>query len=160
MKLVFKLIFCVFSYLNYFIKKIFKRDFLLYLKILIENNSYKKINILNQTVNFFIPNELINWRVETLFTKEPETLEWIDKFSNTDEVVFWDIGANIGLYSIYAAKKHHRASIVAFEPSTSNLRVLSRNVSINNLDEQIIINQLPLAEKEIGYQKMYRRFCP
>ena len=38
------------------------------------------------------------------FSKEPETLEWIDNFSK-DSSIFWDIGANIGLYSIYNSIK-------------------------------------------------------
>ena len=62
-----------------------------------------------------------------LLTKEPETLEWIDQFKG-DKIVFWDIGANVGLYSIYAALKHKDIQIISFEPSVNNLRVLSRNI--------------------------------
>ena len=51
--------------------------------------------------------------------------------------LFIDIGANIGLYSIYAAIKHSNSEVISFEPSTSNLRVLSRNISINKLEEKI-----------------------
>ena len=54
-------------------------------------------------------------------------------------MIFWDIGANIGIYSIYAALKHQHIQVVSFEPSTSNLRILSRNISINNLDEKILL---------------------
>ena len=42
--------------------------------------------------------------------------------------LIFDIGANIGLYSIYAAYKFQKIEITAFEPSTSNLRILSRNI--------------------------------
>ena len=59
--------------------------------------------------------------------------------------MFWDIGANIGLYSLYAATVHEDIEIISFEPSTSNLRVLSRNISINNLSSKVKINQLPLC---------------
>ena len=38
--------------------------------------------------------ETNKWRVDTLFLKEPETLEWIDTFDNNKEFIFWDIGAN------------------------------------------------------------------
>ena len=51
---------------------------------------------------FSVPNSLSYYRVNTFSSKEPETLEWIDSFSA--DSVFWDIGANVGLYSIYAAK--------------------------------------------------------
>jgi len=43
------------------------------------------------------------WRSQTLFTKEPEMIEWIDSIDSGS--TFWDIGANIGLYSIYGAVK-------------------------------------------------------
>ena len=60
---------------------------------------------------------------------------------------FWDIGANIGLYSIYNALKNDKSITYAFEPSTSNLRVLSRNISINNLEQKIKIFTNPLTNK-------------
>ena len=92
--------------------------------------------------------------METFFTKEPETLEWIDSFDDNSKIIFWDIGANIGLYSIYAALKFKNIEVVSFEPSTSNLRVLSRNISINKLENKIKINQFPLTNKENQYLMM------
>ena len=76
-------------------------------------------------------NELTKYRATTFSTKEPETLRWIDEFGGKG--VFYDIGANIGLYSIYNSLKHPKSITIAFEPSSSNLRVLTRNISINNL---------------------------
>ena len=39
-------------------------------------------------------------------TKEPETLEWINSFEYRENSIFWDVGANIGLYSIYNTLKN------------------------------------------------------
>ncbi len=133
---------------------IFKRSFLVWFKEFINEDSYKKIKIFNKDVIFFVPNKLTEWRVDTLFQAEPETLNWIDNFNSNEKIIFWDIGANIGLYSIYAALKHPKTEIVSFEPSTSNLRVLSRNISINNLENRIKINQFPLTDKENKYLMM------
>ena len=60
----------------------------------------KKIK--NRKMKFYEPNNLISWRVRTILDKEPDTIEWIDNFSidNNDNFIFWDIGANIGLYSL------------------------------------------------------------
>ena len=66
-----------------------------------EKKSYIKKKFLNQEVNFFIPNQIIAWRVKTLFTQEPETIEWINNFDNNVNI-FWEVGGNIGLYSIYS----------------------------------------------------------
>jgi FkbM family methyltransferase len=119
-----------------------------------EKKSYIKKKFLNQYTNFFIPNQIIAWRVKTLFTQEPETIDWINNFDNNLSI-FWDIGANIGLYSIYSAIKHKNLQIYCFEPSTSNLRTLSRNISINNLQNRININQFALSDKQNIYQTIY-----
>ena len=142
--IVYKIIFFV----DFLFKKITKRSFLIWFKEFIQEDSYEEINILDKKVNFFVPNEITQWRVKTFFSKEPETLEWIDTFNQKNKIIFWDIGANIGLYSIYAALKHSNIQIISFEPSTSNLRVLSRNISINELEEKISINQIPLTKNQ------------
>ena len=105
---------------------------------------------------FFTPNSIIKWRVDTILSKEPETIEWIDSFKSDskEKIIFWDIGANIGLYSLYAASKHKNIQVFSFEPSSSNLRVLSRNISINNFYDKIIINQFPLSSEKFGYAYM------
>ena len=131
-----------------------KRSILNWFKDFFQKDSYKKISILGKEVNFFIPNQLTDWRIETFFTKEPETLEWIDNFEKKDKIIFWDIGANIGLYSIYSVLRNENVSTISFEPSTSNLRVLSRNISINNLENKIKILSAPLSNKENQFLTM------
>ena len=144
-------IYKIFYFLDLFFYKLTKRSILVWFKEFIQNDSYKTINVLNKKVNFFVPNQVTQWRVETFFTKEPETLEWIDSFNDNKKIIFWDVGANIGLYSIYAALKYSDIEIISFEPSTSNLRILSRNISINKLEEKIKINQLPLTKDQNQY---------
>jgi FkbM family methyltransferase len=144
-------IFRTLSFFDFLFFKITKRKFLPFFHKFLENDSYNVIKILNKDINFFVPNSLVKWRVETFFIKEPETLEWIDSFDDNSKIIFWDIGANIGLYSIYAALKFKNIEVVSFEPSTSNLRVLSRNISINKLENKIKINQFPLTNKENKY---------
>ena len=69
-------------FLNFLFFKITKRNFLFYLKEFLREDSYQTIKILGQNVSFFEPNSLTKWRVDTFFSKEPETLEWIDNFEN------------------------------------------------------------------------------
>lgn len=152
-----KLSYIIFSILI-FLDKIFmiltKKSFLIWFNEFIQERSYKSIKILDKQIKFFCPNQLIKWRIDTYFTEEPETLEWIDSFEKKDNLIFWDIGANIGLYSIYNALKNPNSTTIVFEPSSSNLRALSRNISINNLEKNIKIVSMPLTNKENTFQVM------
>lgn len=96
----------------------------------------------NTQLTFTVPNQLNRFRIDTFSIKEPETLEWIDKLPHNSTL--WDIGANVGLYSIYAAKTRN-CKVIAFEPSVFNLELLARNIFLNNLEEQITIFPLPLT---------------
>ena len=150
-----KIIYKILKLIDNVLVTITKRSFLIWFKDFLEADAYKKIKIdgyKKKEITLFTPNYLINWLVEDFYRKEPETIEWIDSFEFSDKkIIFWDIGANLGLYSIYAAIKHEKIKVVSFEPSTSNLRVLSRNISINNLQDKIIINQLPLSNKPFNF---------
>ena len=139
--IIYKILFLFDKILNL----ISKRSFLIWFKEFLEKDSYKNIKIKNKKITLFTPNQLTSWRVDTFFTKEPETLEWINSFNTKEKTIFWDIGANIGLYSIYNAAKNNNSDTISFEPSTSNLRVLSRNISINNLENKIKIFPMPLT---------------
>ena len=94
-------------------------------------------------LKFAIPNGLSKYRAESFSIKEPETLEWID--SMPKDSVVWDIGANVGIYSCYAAKCRN-CRVFAFEPSVFNLELLARNIYINELTERITIVPLPLSD--------------
>ena len=94
---------------------------------------------------FFCKNYLIKYRIDTLYTKEPETIEWIENFNKDD--IFFDIGANIGLYSCYAAKKSIRT--FSFEPSVFNLEILAKNININKLNNFITIVPISLFNKNL-----------
>jgi FkbM family methyltransferase len=99
------------------------------------------------TLSFCIPNGLNHARAATFSTKEPETLRWLD--SIPERSVLWDVGANVGLYSCYAAKAR-ACRVVSFEPSVFNLELLARNVFVNGLTDRVTIVPLPLFESVSG----------
>lgn len=110
------------------------------------------LNVRNKTLSvrhhehdfeFSVPNSLNFYRVNTFSTKEPETLEWID--SIPQNAILWDVGANIGLYSCYAAKSKN-CRVYAFEPSVLNMELLARNISLNDLASMVTIVPLPLTD--------------
>lgn len=95
-------------------------------------------------LNFFCPGKLPLWRAETLLSKEPETIEWIEGFEDGD--VFWDIGANVGVYSLYAALLN-KVKTYAFEPSAANYFILNRNIKVNHFAERVSAFCLALGDK-------------
>jgi FkbM family methyltransferase len=61
--------------------------------------------------------------------------------------VFYDIGANVGSYTILAAAAG--ASIVrSFEPSAAACERLARNIVLNGLSDRVVVNRCALGEYE------------
>ena len=121
----------------------------------INNRSIEKKNLTithNSTNNkkiileFFTPNSRCLGRVKTFSSKEPETLAWIDR--QKIDSIFYDVGSNIGLYSIYFAKVNS-GKVYSFEPSIFNLEQLVKNINLNNLENSISIIPNPLHETNI-----------
>ena len=66
---------------------------------------------------------------------EPSTINWIDNFKGP--CTFWDIGANTGIYSLYAALRGD-VSVYAYEPGASSHSALYTNIHANSLDKKIV----------------------
>ncbi len=103
----------------------------------------RKVNHGGIQMTFAVPNRLNNYRVETFSTKEPDTLIWLDSMPTGS--ILWDVGANIGLYSIYAAKACN-STVFAFEPSVFNLELLARNVYGNGVQEKVTLVPIALSD--------------
>lgn len=98
----------------------------------------------DQYMSFVGANLLSSYRAESFSSKEPETLEWIETMAAGS--VLWDVGANVGLYSIYAAKQRE-CLVFAFEPSVFNLELLARNIYNNNTQTNIVIVPIALSDR-------------
>lgn len=70
----------------------------------------------------------------SLYENEPGTIRWLDSLPTG--AVLWDIGANIGVYALYAARARG-LRVLAFEPSASSYAVLTRNIEVNDLSDCI-----------------------
>ena len=95
-------------------------------------------------VIFSTPNLSTKVRVDSLFTKEPDTIEWIAQFRAGE--IFVDIGANVGMYTIWAAKTRG-VRTYSFEPESQNYAQLYRNIVINDLSENVVAFCLALSDK-------------
>ncbi len=76
-------------------------------------------------------------------TKEPETIDWINSFDKYDCLL--DIGANIGLYSLYAAYRKH--SVISIEPDALNYALLNLNIRANNFSNLITPYSVAMHDK-------------
>tara|TARA_S200000501_G_C20828854_1_gene746222 strand:- start:717 stop:1574 length:858 start_codon:yes stop_codon:yes gene_type:complete len=147
---------------------------------IIKNLSYK----IGKFLSFFIPNLIIygmqnkkhpikyknrkifhiedmswitRYRAISFEYKEPETLKWIESFDQNQCLL--DVGANIGIYTLFALFKGHE--VIAIEPEAHNFCLLNRNIMINNfsdraisypvaLNDNLTISKLNLASFEYG----------
>jgi len=78
--------------------------------------------------------------------KEPETVEWLEQFLEENDV-FYDIGANVGAYSLCASASKAGVRAYAFEPAFATFEVLCRNILANHLQDRIF--PFPAAFSEV-----------
>lgn len=97
-------------------------------------------------VTYCTPNPATRWRADTLFTKEPDTIEWIRGFQVDD--ILLDIGANVGMYSIFAAKTRG-VRVYAFEPESQNYALLYKNIVLNGVSDRVTGYCAALSDEEI-----------
>jgi FkbM family methyltransferase len=93
---------------------------------------------------FSTPSAFTLWRVQSIFKKEPWTLEWIATFAPGE--VLLDCGANVGMYTIWAAATR-QARVYAFEPESQNYALLNRNILLNQLSERVTAYCMGLSDE-------------
>jgi len=117
----------------------------LYLEWFLESKIFRKskkvIKYEGKKILISTPNFLCFYRAKTFPSKEPETLKWIKSMPADSN--YWDVGANIGLYSLAAAILR-KARVISFEPSPFNYPVLVENIHLNLLYNYIVAVPIPL----------------
>lgn len=89
---------------------------------------------------------LAQWRMDTLRTKEPATVAWVEAMPEGS--VFWDVGANIGIYGLLAAQRG--IMTVAVEPLPANYAALCAAVIDQGLSETLFPVCAGLSNKNCG----------
>ncbi len=83
-------------------------------------------------------------RANKLLSSEIDTINWLNKLDSSN--VLLDVGANIGTYTIYAAK--NGVKVVSCEPLWNNFSVLCKNIEINNLNNIVYPVFAALTDKQ------------
>jgi FkbM family methyltransferase len=86
------------------------------------------------TLSFVLLGKTSAGRAMSVLTKQPATIAWIDAFEPGS--VFWDVGASVGVFSLYAALGTD-TRVVAFEPAAVNYYLLSANCEANKLQASV-----------------------
>lgn len=118
-----------------------------------------RLSIDDVSISLSVPNYSVFKRNEYRFTSEQAILTDLLRELDSDDV-FYDIGANTGLYSLFASKKC--SQVFAFEPYPPNVNTLKRDVPRNDASN-IELYETALSdsndtkafsqpdEKDIGY---------
>ena len=84
---------------------------------------------------------------------------WVDQiytpegFDVGEDDVVVDVGAHIGVFSVFAAKKARKGRVYAFEPLPENFRLLKENIKRNNASNIVAANTALSSKK--GERKFY-----
>ena len=107
----------------------------------LQEKIHKRIMV--EDLHFDATHRLPMYRGLQLLKKEPDTIRWIDDFFKQGEI-FYDIGSNIGVFALYAAKKG--VNVYAFEPEAGNYYILNKNIYYNGFTEKIKAFNLALND--------------
>lgn len=83
------------------------------------------------TFRVLVSNDREFWLASWL---ETDLMAWLENTLEEDSVLY-DVGANIGLYSLYAARRQPGVHVVAFEPHPMNHTALVHNILLNQFDQ-------------------------
>jgi FkbM family methyltransferase len=110
-------------------------------------NVVKKLDYQRREVFLSVDSE-VEYRVRLhSCEKEPETVEWIETFMSEGDVLY-DVGANIGAYSLVAAKFFDgKVKVYAFEPAFLNFAQLCKNLVLNRCQESVVPLQIALSDR-------------
>ena len=92
--------------------------------------------------------ELSVWRYKSFYDKEPETIKWIDFFAASKfPLNFLDVGANIGMYSLYFLSLVKNKMVICVEPFQKNFELLTQNLRLNNYVDRAQVINIPLSSE-------------
>lgn len=118
--------------------------------------TFLEVKFRNKKYFFKDGHERLYWRYKTQFHNEIKLCNWIDTFKKKD--IFCDIGSNVGMFSIYAAKKN--ILTYSIEPHPSNIDYLYWNAHLNKIQKNIIIMPLALNKNSFLTNFIMRDLTP
>jgi FkbM family methyltransferase len=103
-----------------------------------------KMRVGDAVLRIAVPNHKCLYFATSYETREAETNDWIRSFP--DDAVFFDVGANIGIFSLLASVWTN-ARIVAFEPHFASYYAMVRTLLENGLQQRVQAFPLALTDR-------------
>ena len=72
---------------------------------------------------------------------------------------FFDVGANIGYYTILGGSINKNLKIISFEPSDGACQYVKNNIILNNLSKNVILEKSALSDNN-GYTEFHEVYNP
>jgi len=94
---------------------------------------------LRNGLKFYINGNILDLKVIVENFGRENKYDYFMRTKNT-KVIIIDIGANIGAFSIFAAKKYPKSRIFSYEPDEKNFEKLKKNLSVNGIENVKIFN--------------------
>jgi FkbM family methyltransferase len=105
---------------------------------------YYSLELDNQSIKFSAPSPTMVKRNRMRFDSEkPELSDFMSEL-RADDIVY-DIGANTGLYSLFAADRCPDGKVIAFEPYPPNINLLKQDIDRNQL-QNIEVVEVALSD--------------
>ncbi|MFM1813699.1 MAG: hypothetical protein RLZ98_394 [Pseudomonadota bacterium] len=97
-------------------------------------------------------------RARSFLGKEPETIEWLRNSLRPDDV-FLDIGANIGIFSLFAAMHlDDNGHVYACEPHLPNATQVLQNAALNGLENRLSVLSIAASGEDGYFPFHYKRW--
>lgn len=123
------------------------RDFLLHLAKKFANNNFNYIfrSKYGPKISLSFPSD-ISWLKYSLERNyENFSIKFIKKFSRDINGIFFDVGSNIGWFSVHMLYFNNENIVYSFEPQKSICEKLINNIKVNGFKNRSIVNQFGLS---------------
>jgi FkbM family methyltransferase len=89
-----------------------------------------------------------SYLTQRLFWYGPSSFEYTTIFKELIKKIdcFYDIGANIGYYTLLACAENNEIKVYSFEPATGAYTYLKKNISLNNFDHRVVLEKFALTD--------------
>jgi len=119
-----------------------------------------KVKLINQNVIYFNTNQTAYVTVK-IFWEGYENFEYslifIDLIKNIK--TFIDVGSNIGYYTVIGAVLNKNLKVISFEPSNAAFNYLNKNIIINKLSHNVVLEKTALSDK-LGFIEFFEVYNP